>query len=75
MPNMRRGLAPGASGDDDSRDPAKAGNIESRRGSARETPTPRRKHRRSSGRLAICGTVIGLYYDLIRMRASGAERF
>src|SRR5689334_9591677 len=50
MPTMRRGTAPGARGEEDFEAAAKAGVMESRRGSARATPAPRRNVRRPSAR-------------------------
>jgi hypothetical protein len=43
MPSIRRGFAPGASGDEDGAARAKDGNIDSRKGSERAMPVPRRK--------------------------------
>src|SRR5580700_10367059 len=53
MPSIRRGVAPGANGDDDFCVCANAGAMESRNGRARATPAPRRKLRRSSALRSI----------------------
>src|SRR5262245_19733286 len=48
MPSIRRGFAPGASGEDDSAARANAISIDSRNGSDSAIPAPRRKRRRDS---------------------------
>src|SRR5262245_41037223 len=53
MPNMRRGLAPGASGDDAVAARAKGGSIASRNGSDSRMPDPRRKWRRDMARRVV----------------------
>ncbi len=61
MPNIRRGVAPGASGDDvASAARASAGIIESSSGKAMAMPAPRRNRRRdSAGRKEMCGAAGG----------------
>jgi hypothetical protein len=49
MPNIRRGLAPGASGDEAVAARAKTGSIESRNGSDSAMPAPWRNRRREIG--------------------------
>src|SRR5436190_24238991 len=65
MPNIRRGIASGARGDADSAAFAKGASIESRNGSDRAAPVPRRKERREMARrLETKGAVQGLFVDV-----------
>src|SRR4051812_27773136 len=71
MPNIRRGLAPGAP---DAVDCARAkrGDIASSMGRDRATPAPRRKCRRDNGwRVAMNGARIGVQ---VFMRSNGSGK-
>src|SRR5688500_11411478 len=72
MPNIRRGFAFGASGEEDSAARANAGSIDSRNGSESRMPVPWRKRRREMARrVAMKGADGGWFMGLGRRPVRG----